>query len=287
MTATKTSQHEPLNVAILGGGIAGLSCATHLLNSNGRAMSITLFDTGRLRPGGRCSSRLMNDEPAVFKNRSSGRVRCDDVDASNHGNNGNAVPTNIASIIRQQMNVSSSQDRIIATIPVDHAAQILSFPTNIASLRDDIDNNCFRNQVNKWLEDGVITTFPEKSVCELVAKDDKAATLHPIQGEMYYGKGGMASIPLAMRDYCLSCNNDENNIHSFQIMQDVWVSPSNGVKYIGNSDDNSPKWELKSGSKSYGEFFLFQLIYWLKYRILVIIQQTYANTKTNNTDEQF
>ena len=46
-------------VAIIGGGVAGLRCAQVLAAS----FEVTVFDTGRLRPGGRCSSRLPGDKP--------------------------------------------------------------------------------------------------------------------------------------------------------------------------------------------------------------------------------
>lgn len=80
---------------------------------------------------------------------------------------------------------------------------------------------------------------------------------------MYYGKGGMGSIPLSMRQYCLSFNGCGDNYtgQSFRILQDVWVSPSNGVRYIGpNSEDDyeggctRPFWELWNGKKSFGKY---------------------------------
>lgn len=225
-------------------------------------MQITLFDTGRLRPGGRCASRLPNDLPAVIKNRSSGsmpvRRACDDTDLGDGGNSNDTVPDNIASILRgQQTQIDGSRDRIFSMGPVDHAAQILSIPHDVASLVDDSNSDSFQSQVKKWLEDGVLESFPEDSVCELVPVDPNAdlskAKLYPIKGEMYYGKGGMSSIPLAMRSNCLSYNNPDSA--SFQIQQDVWVSPSNGVKYTGNkNDDSQPQWELRAGSKSLGKY---------------------------------
>mmetsp|Transcript_11286 Transcript_11286/g.23770 ORF Transcript_11286/g.23770 Transcript_11286/m.23770 type:complete len:118 (-) Transcript_11286:1787-2140(-) len=60
-----SDQSRVVSVAILGGGISGLSCASHLLESHERQsregqpnfrLEVTVFDTGRLRPGGRCSS---------------------------------------------------------------------------------------------------------------------------------------------------------------------------------------------------------------------------------------
>lgn len=55
------SNQRKETVAVIGGGIAGLSCAA-ALKSSGK-FDPTVFDTGRLRPGGRCSSRLPGDPP--------------------------------------------------------------------------------------------------------------------------------------------------------------------------------------------------------------------------------
>ena len=78
---------------------------------------------------------------------------------------------------------------------------------------------------------------------------------------MYYGTGGMGTIPVAMRDYCVSFNGLGENYtgQSFRIAQDVWVSPSNGVKYIGNDEEEEESggrmlWELRAGKKSLGKY---------------------------------
>lgn len=46
------------SVAVIGGGIAGLSCAKRLLQLD---IPVTVFDTGKYAVGGRCSSRDRND----------------------------------------------------------------------------------------------------------------------------------------------------------------------------------------------------------------------------------
>ena len=48
-------------VAVVGGGISGLACAQQL-STDGR-FDVTVYDTGRLRPGGRCASRQPGDVP--------------------------------------------------------------------------------------------------------------------------------------------------------------------------------------------------------------------------------
>ena len=65
--ASHNGAAEEQTVAIIGGGIAGLSCASSLLKQNKLGDSSihyvpTVFDTGRLRPGGRCSSRYPGDD---------------------------------------------------------------------------------------------------------------------------------------------------------------------------------------------------------------------------------
>jgi predicted NAD/FAD-dependent oxidoreductase len=49
-------------IAVIGGGVAGISFAQRLAASS-KQFQVSVFDTGRLRPGGRCSSRLPGDMP--------------------------------------------------------------------------------------------------------------------------------------------------------------------------------------------------------------------------------
>mmetsp|Transcript_14440 Transcript_14440/g.22562 ORF Transcript_14440/g.22562 Transcript_14440/m.22562 type:complete len:498 (-) Transcript_14440:75-1568(-) len=81
-------------VAVIGGGIAGLSCAT-ALSSSGK-FDPTVFDTGRLRPGGRCSSRLPGDMPKD----------------------------------------PSDKHRILDTSIIDHAAQIITVPKQLKGFEE-------------------------------------------------------------------------------------------------------------------------------------------------------
>jgi hypothetical protein len=289
---------KPLSIAILGGGISGLSCASQLLSRHKQQHSsfdleVTLFDTGRLRPGGRCSSRLVGDKPPVVKNRTSGvtpiprpqqRRACDNdagllLDSNNdstQNQDGVVTPTpeNIQKALRANDNLADQQSnnnraRVLNSMgPIDHAAQIISVPklSNEKSCSaGDGGMGQFQKQIEEWLEGGVLESFPEGSVCELL-NDCRTNQLRmeALQGEMYYGKGGMGNIPLVMRDYCLTFNGfgESYTGQSFRIAQDLWVSPSNGVKYIGkkNDDDSNDdegetqQWELRAGSKSLGKY---------------------------------
>jgi len=258
-----SGEKDKLSIAILGGGISGLSCASQLLSQHKSAyndsslkyeLEVTMFDTGRLRPGGRCSSRLPNDKPAVVQNRSSGtypaKRACDSQDTNSNSSNNNEqiqqAPENI------QKAICNYGDDIAKFGPVDHAAQILS--------SNNIPN--FELQLEKWLDEGVVESFPEGSVCELLSNENEekqSVELQPLTGEkMYYGKGGMGNISNNMRDYCQSFNGygDEYTGQSFRLNQDVWVSPSNGVKYIGKEKESNGGylWELRAGKKSLGKY---------------------------------
>jgi hypothetical protein len=163
------------------------------------------------------------------------------------------VPMNI------QRAISSLGHIVTGMGPVDHAAQILSVPVSSPSSYDE-----FRSQLRVWLEAGVVEHFPKGSVCELSFIDDHERISSRLESlkedDMYYGKGGMGSIPIAMRQFCLSFNGygEYYTGQSFRISQDVWVSPSNGVKYIGNIEDSvgggTQLWELWNGKKSLGRY---------------------------------
>ncbi|GMH80091.1 hypothetical protein TL16_g08401 [Triparma laevis f. inornata] len=178
---TVLTVHLPMSsalqtVAIIGGGISGLSCAQHLAKTN--KFVPTVFDTGRLRPGGRCSSRQPEDSPA------------------------------------------STFDHCV----VDHATQIIRVPPSYTE---------FKSQVETWLSDGVLASFPPNSIQSITAQSKVAQPIADM--EAYYGIGGMQSIPLSLSS-------------GINVVQDCWVSPSNGVKLKGG------KWVVKSKGEELGSF---------------------------------
>ena len=190
-------------VAVIGGGIAGLTCAQHLAASAGRTgdtrFQPTVFDTGRLRPGGRCSSRQPGDPESSDR---------------------------------------SLDYKYLHAGVVDHAAQILTVPNNNEgnSFRE------FQSQVDQWEAQGIVTKYPENSVCNII-KAKNSFALKPIntpeKPPMYYGTNGMGSIPGAIQQESQAT-----------LRQDVWVAPSNGVRY----QKETQKWKLQAKGKTLGIF---------------------------------
>ena len=209
LASSSNHNNDCLSVAIIGGGVAGLSCARHLqLHSNGK-LEPTVFDTGRLRPGGRCSSRLPNDKPA---------------------------------------NSKSNQDSILSNLIIDHTAQILTSPST--------ENEHWCRQIQEWKLHGTIQNYPPNSVVQIKKNQKEDSTDYFIQScdttHMYYGTNGMASIPLSLTNpptTSTTTDNDNGEV-LFPVYQDVWISPSNGVKY-GKEDG---KWLVQTNGKKFGKF---------------------------------
>ena len=175
---------EKQSVAVIGGGISGLSFAGAI--SKG-PFQPTVFDTGRLRPGGRCSSRFAGDRPKDGEE---------------------ALP-------------------ILSSSLFDHAAQIITVNPNDK-------NSGFAQQVYQWKDEGIVTQYPPGSVCNLVKQGSELSVIPLDTSNMYHGVNGMGSIPQAMVKQ-----------GQFSVEQDVWVSPSNGVKYL----KSKRQWKVKGHDK--------------------------------------
>lgn len=195
------SKEQRISVAVIGGGVAGLSCASHLTESG--VFLPTVFDTGRLRIGGRCSSRLPSDPLENYK----------------------------------------SGSPLLNNFIIDHAAQMISVSSDLAS-----SSQFFAKQIEEWEEEGVITKFPSGSVVEILPdKENNSFCISEVNGEsssvnFFHGTNGMGSIPLAISN------------SAFPIEQDIWISPSNGVKYIKDASTSRKRWRLQEKGKEIGDY---------------------------------
>ena len=211
-----TKQSRPQRVAIIGGGVAGLSCAQALSNASSQ-YEVTVFDTGRLRPGGRLSSRLPGDKP------------------------------------KEQDETTPPSYRYFHKCIVDHTAQIIS-------AGNDPQMKPFAQQLKQWEQEGVVHQFPPHSLYNIAPipneeSDDsdmpkknktpppkrQGFQLQPFPSDtpFYHGSQGNGGIPLAM-----STNAN------FNLVQDCWVSPGNGARYMTKSNE----WKLQASGQVLGYF---------------------------------
>jgi len=222
-TAPKQQQQQARKptVAVIGGGIAGLSCARGLQGS----FDVTVYDTGRLRPGGRASSRQPGDRP--------------DDDAERYP--------------------------LLSRFRFDHAAQFVT--TASSSPAAGSWRAGFDAQVRDWIDRGVLREAPRDGVYAFEPppsrRDEKeeassssssskwtARCLNPSEGgddddapRFCYPPGGMSALAA-----------DLANGGGFEVRQDVWVSPSSGVRYNGpKRPAGKPKNNGASSSSSAGE----------------------------------
>jgi len=218
-TGVRGALRKKQSVAIIGGGIAGLSCAEHLSLHNGSddddttdEFEVTVFDTGRLRPGGRCSSRQANDPP-------------------------------------KQDDEATTINPILSKFRYDHAAQIISVPSINNNPQEHSDQyRDFYQQVQQWEKEGILTQFPQDSVFNIRShKKFDPIPISETSNKLYFGTNGMGSIPEAIV---------KQSGGRFKVQQDVWVSPSNGVKYLlaNNNKNATPQWRVQAAGQVLGTF---------------------------------
>jgi len=243
----ETSNKKRATVGIIGGGIAGLSCAQHLQY----AYDVTVYDTGRLRGGGRASSRQPHDP------------------SKNDNDDNNIIDYPILSPFR-----------------FDHSAQFITSPASAttsssssSSWRKDFDI-----QVQQWVDQGILRVAPSNSIYTIAKKKKtKKLTwrcLNPVaksldvtknnqnnekvkstsfkqkqeQQRFYYPHHGMSSLVRAL-----------TSGNAFKIKQDIWVSPSSGVRYQGpppplgctsenqNDRTSSDNWNVRASGRTLGK----------------------------------
>jgi hypothetical protein len=195
------------------------------------------YDTGRLRPGGRASSRQSNDPSKDDKNSN-----------------------------------TNADFPILSRFRFDHAAQFITSTSTATSSSSSAPSwrTDFDQQVENWVDQGILRTAPPDSIyvfkkkknskppiCEALCLNPAAAkstTVDDIdkqQQNFYYPHEGMSSLVGAL-----------TSGNAFQVKQDVWVSPSSGVKYqgppapLGCTSENTKatdNWNVRALGKTIGK----------------------------------
>jgi hypothetical protein len=195
------------------------------------------YDTGRLRPGGRASSRQSNDPSKDDKNSN-----------------------------------TNADYPILSRFRFDHAAQFITSTSTATSSSSSAPSwrTDFDQQVENWVDQGILRTAPPDSIyvfkkkknskppiCEALCLNPAAAkstTVDDIdkqQQNFYYPHEGMSSLVGAL-----------TSGNAFQVKQDVWVSPSSGVKYkgppapLGCTSENTKatdNWNVRALGKTIGK----------------------------------
>eukprot|EP00547_Thalassionema_nitzschioides_P011429 CAMPEP_0194257526 /NCGR_PEP_ID=MMETSP0158-20130606/39248_1 /TAXON_ID=33649 /ORGANISM="Thalassionema nitzschioides, Strain L26-B" /LENGTH=476 /DNA_ID=CAMNT_0038996597 /DNA_START=10 /DNA_END=1440 /DNA_ORIENTATION=- len=157
-TVRMMNEGSKVTVAVIGGGAAGLSCAQRLGSSD--KFLPTVFDTGRLRPGGRCASRLPND-------------------------------------IAKDKNEKYSY---LSKTTIDHAAQILTVPKGDGFLEFEKQVQEWEKRgVIKRYPKGKVCDIVNPYDRDTKKYDKTRIQIRSIKGDMYYGFNGMQSIPQAIK----------------------------------------------------------------------------------------
>jgi predicted NAD/FAD-dependent oxidoreductase len=193
------------SIAIIGGGIAGLACAERL---SSQSYNVTVYDTGRLRPGGRSSSRWIDDVPETNGGNNNANREDDDNDDSK----------------RNKSRQSAGSNGLLTKFMYDHAAQVVSRPAHPRYKH-------FRQQIDEWESNGILRRFPKDTLYNIMSYKK----IEPINNiTFYYGTvsgGGIGGLSTSMV---------RHNGGKFQLQQNIWIPPRNGIQYL----INQRKWKV-------------------------------------------
>jgi predicted NAD/FAD-dependent oxidoreductase len=215
LSDSSTNQKNNIqSIAIIGGGIAGLSCAQRLSDK----YNVTVYDTGRLRPGGRSSSRWIDDPPPELTRHRSSHSNANAMVEENDNNNDDDVPTSLPPSQQQRSN------GLLRKYMYDHAAQVVSCPAHPRYKH-------FRKQLDEWESSGILRRFTKNALYNIISFQK----IEPINNvTFYYGTvdgGGIGG---------LSTSIVQQNGRKFQLKQNLWVAPRNGIEHLINQN----KWKV-------------------------------------------
>jgi NAD(P)-binding Rossmann-like domain len=208
------------SIAIIGGGIAGLACAHRLSLDSRYSYDVTVYDTGRLRPGGRCSSRRINDVPKLSQQQQhQNNDRYNREESESEG-------AEEEETFRRQSSPSllkpSRQTSLLSNYMYDHAAQVVSRPTHPRY-------QPFCQQLDEWEHNGILQRFRNNTLYNIWS----FKKIEPINNvTFYYGTntgGGIGGI---------STSIVQNG--SFTLKQNMWIPPRNGIQYMIHQN----KWKV-------------------------------------------
>ena len=234
------------------------------------------YDTGRLRPGGRASSRQPQDRPKQQKPKG---------------------PTGPSS--------TDEDYPLLSRFRYDHAAQfITTATTGTETLATLLWRTDFDRQVQRWIDRDILMEAPNNSMYVFEQRHnnnksnnndyewtvnclnpDSSSSLSdssntknevvqkPTAVRFCYPTGGMSSLVDALIEDGDDNNNTNNDDSSdrrrgskkknFVIKQDVWVSPSSGVRYTNNDNNNGRQstgstnagcWTVRAEGKTLGHY---------------------------------
>ena len=199
------------SIAIIGGGIAGLSCAQRLSDK----FQVTVYDTGRLRPGGRSSSRWVDDKPAPIRHSSDSSSTANGMVDDFDTNHDDDIP---------KYTPQQRSNGLLSKYMYDHGAQVVSCPTHPRYKH-------FRRQLDEWESCGILRRFAKNTLYNIISYKK----IEPINNvTFYYGTaigGGIGG---------LSTSIVHQSGDQFQLKQNIWVSPRNGIQFLISQN----KWKV-------------------------------------------
>ena len=214
--SSNTNNNTIKSIAIIGGGIAGLSCAQRLSDR----YNVTVYDTGRLRPGGRSSSRGRNDPPAPTRHRTTSSSSSKANAMVEENDNTNDDDDDVLKYTPPQRQING----LLSKYMYDHAAQVVSCPAHPRYKH-------FRKQLDEWESNGILRRFAKNTLYNIMSYQK----IEPINNvTFYYGTvvgGGIGG---------LSSSIVQQNGGKFQLKQNIWISPRNGIEHMINQN----KWKV-------------------------------------------
>ena len=215
-TEVNDGKKQKQSIVIIGGGIAGLSCAS-LLSKSDNYDQVTLFDTGRLRPGGRCSSRFPNDTTGKH-------------------------------------NTKKKNSSILSNYIIDHAAQLIAVSEKLNENTEFITqlHQWVEQGIIQKFPDGSVCEILNSTAGAIEVRPVNQAASST---KYYHGIKGMGSIPLAMLEECRKNSKNFVVSQNLWVPPDAGVEFVSDFSDQGsNTKKNHWKIQIRTKQKVLGTF---------------------------------